>query len=155
MIIRMLMGLIAAPLAAIGALYGLSMVIEPSSGPSGTAPELTLAGPVSEPEEKPIGEPPLDLPYAEGEAAAFLASALAGTQPYWIRDVDGLADLAAFSAEIAEPDSDGQAECAPSHVMLACTLRRADGYGYSFGLQRDVDGRWGVVEDDVRLLNNS
>jgi hypothetical protein len=155
MIIRLLMGLIAAPLAAIGALYGLSMVIEPSAGASATAPEPTLAESGFEPEEKPVGEPPLELPYSDGEAAAFLASALAGTQPQWIRDVDSLADLASFSAQIAEPLSGGEADCAPSHVMLACTLRRADGFGYSFGLQQGADGGWVVVEDEVRLLNNS
>jgi len=158
MIIRMLMGLIVAPIASIGALYGLSMVMEPSPGAYGAAQgeaTVTADEPVSEPSEEPQGEPPLALPYEEGEAAAFLADTFAGTDAYWLWGADSRADLASFSAEIAEPGSGGEASCSPSHVMLACTLRRADGYGYSFGLQQAGDGGWRVVDDEVRLLNNS
>ena len=159
MIIRILMGLVVGPLAAVAALYGLSMVVEPTPGGYGAVgaeePAVTQDEPAAEPVEEPQGEPPLALPYEEGEAAAFLAETFEGTDAYWLWGVDSRADLASFSAEIAEPGSGGEASCSPSHVMLACTLRRADGYGYSFSLQPSEDGRWQVVDDEVRLLNNS
>ena len=42
MIIRMLMGLIIAPIASVGALYGLSMVVEPSYGAYGAPDSETV-----------------------------------------------------------------------------------------------------------------
>ncbi|WP_430430679.1 hypothetical protein [Oceanicaulis sp.] len=136
-------------MAAVAALYGLSMVMEPSPGVYG-AP---AAEPVAT--EEPMGEPPIALPYEEGGAAAFLAETFAGTDAYWLWGVDSRADLASFSEQIAQPGSGGEASCAPSHVMVQCSLQRADGYGYTFALQQSADGGWSVVDDEVRLLDNS
>ena len=157
MIIRAFVGLVVAPVAAVAALYGLSMVMEPSPGVYG-APEtepVATEEPVSEPHEEQMGEPPIALPYDEGGAAAFLADVFEGTDAYWLWGVDSRADLASFSAQIAEPGSGGEASCTPSHVQLQCTLQRADGYGYTFGLQQSADGGWFVVNDEVHLLDNS
>lgn len=155
MIIRALMGLIVAPIASVGALYGLSMVMEPPAGQYGSSendPVMSGEEPASEPNEEPMGEPPLALPYEDGEAAAFLADLFEGADAYWLWGVDSRADLASFSAQIAEPGSGGEAVCTPSHVQLQCTLRREDGYGYSFALHT-MDGEgWTVVNDEVRLL---
>ena len=68
MIIRVLMGLVVAPIASVGALYGLSMVVEPTPGVYGAPGETSAIN-----EEEPMGEPPLALPYENGQAAAFLA----------------------------------------------------------------------------------
>ena len=155
MIIRILMGLIVAPIASVGALYGLSMVVEPTPGvygAPGDAPAMTEEEPGSEPYEEPMGEPPLALPYDEGGAAAFLADVFDGTDAYWLWGVDSRADLAGFSAQIAEPDSGGEASCMPSHVQLQCTLQRADGYGYSFALENLDGAGWTVVDDEIRPL---
>jgi hypothetical protein len=157
MIIRAFVGLVVAPVAAVAALYGLSMVMEPSPGVYGApgSDPVTSDEPVSEPHEEPMGEPPIALPYEEGGAAAFLADLFEGTDAYWLWGADSRADLASFSAQIAEPGSGGEAVCTPSHVQLQCTLRREDGYGYAFALQ-NMDGEgWSVVNDEVRLLNNS
>ncbi|HCR65884.1 MAG: hypothetical protein CMH90_03640 [Oceanicaulis sp.] len=158
MIIRAFVGLVVAPVAAVAALYGLSMVMEPSPGVYGapeSEPVTTGEERVSEPHEEPMGEPPIALPYDEGGAAAFLADVFEGTEAYWLWGVDSRADLASFSAQVAQPGSGGDASCAPSHVMLHCSLQRADGYGYTFGLQQSADGGWSVVNDEVRLLDNS
>jgi hypothetical protein len=157
MIIRAFVGLVVAPVAAVAALYGLSMVMEPSPGVYGApGPDpVATEEPVSEPHEEPMGEPPIALPYDEGGAAAFLANVFEGTEAYWLWGVDSRADLAGFSAQVAEPGSGGEASCSPSHVQLQCTLQRADGYGYTFGLQQLADGGWFVVNDEVRLLDNS
>lgn len=158
MIIRAFVGLVVAPVAAIAALYGLSMVMEPSPGvygAPGSEPVMTGEEPVSETHEEPMGEPPIALPYEDGGAAAFLAETFAGTDASWLWGVDSRADLASFSEQVAQPGSGGEASCAPSHVMLHCTLQRADGYGYTFGLQQSADGGWSVVNDEVRLLANS
>lgn len=158
MIIRAFVGFVVAPVAAIAALYGLSMVMEPNPGAYGapaSEPVSTGEEPVSEPHEEPMGEPPIALPYEDGGAAAFLAETFAGTEAYWLWGVDSRADLASFSEQVAQPGSGGQASCAPSHVALVCQLQRADGYGYTFALQQAADGGWYVLEDEVRLLNNS
>ena len=157
MIIRAFVGLVVAPVAAVAALYGLSMVMEPSPGVYGApaAEPVATEEPVSEPHEEPMGEPPIALPYEEGGAAAFLAETFAGTDAYWLWGVDSRADLASFSEQIAQPGSGGEASCAPSHVMVQCSLQRADGYGYTFALQQAADGDWYVVDDEVRLLDNS
>ena len=147
MIIRVLMGLVVAPIASVGALYGLSMVVEPTPGVYGAPGETSAIN-----EEEPMGEPPLALPYENGQAAAFLADVFEGTDAYWLWGVDSRADLAGFSAQVAQPGSGGDASCMPSHVQLQCTLQRADGYGYAFALHT-LDGEgWSVVNDEVRLL---
>ncbi|WP_440958893.1 hypothetical protein ACFELO_01940 [Oceanicaulis sp. LC35] len=158
MIIRLFMGLIVAPIAAIGALYGLSMVVESTPGVYGALQdEPAPAGDdtLSEPGDETMGEPPLALPYDAGGAAAFLATLFEGDEPYWLDGADSRADLASVSAQIAQPGSGGEAECTPSHVQLHCTLRLQDGYGYGFALQNREGEGWTVVDDDVRLLNNS
>ena len=91
----------------------------------------------------------------EGEAAAFLANALAGTQDPWIYGVDSRVDLASFSAQIAEPGSGGQASCTPAHDHIRCVLSRADGYGYVFPMEETASGDWVVRPDNVRLLDYS
>ena len=155
MIIRMLMGLIIAPIASVGALYGLSMVVEPSYGAYGAPDSETVQTgeePGAEPHQEPMGEPPLALPYEAGGAADFLARTFEGAQPYWLTGEDSRADLAGVSAQVAEPGSGGEAFCAPSHVQLQCTLRLADGSGYSFALQNMDGAGWTVVNDEVRLI---
>ena len=124
MIIRAFVGLVVAPVAAVAALYGLSMVMEPSPGGYGApaAEPVATEEPVSEPHEEPMGEPPIALPYEEGGAAAFLAETFAGTDAYWLWGVDSRADLASFSEQVAQPGSGGEASCAPSHVMVQCSL---------------------------------
>lgn len=168
LIVRLIAGIILAGGAALGAQYGLSTVLG-GAGEPGVAPE-TVSEEVSEEvavEEAPAEEPEtegveeervyddrLPIPYDEGEAAAFLAEALEGSEPQFIWRGDGRVDLGALAAEVAAPGSGGLASCGSSHVALSCQLERADGYGFSFGLQ-GYDGEWVVVENSVRQLNDS
>ncbi len=87
-----------------------------------------------------MGEPPIALPYAEGEAAQWLADVLAGTGPYAAADAYGgegygdvdLAELAALADE-PQPEAPSApragdfyevftASCQPSHVLLSCSI---------------------------------
>lgn len=173
MMIRMLAALVLGSAAGVGALYGASRIVPTETAPSpAPAPASEAAAP--EP-EAPMGEPPLDLPYGEGEAAAWLAAVLAGTGPYPAGD--GAVDLAAWAARAAEPqpprpvepqvgDSHAEtvAECQAGHVALACTITRTftswqDAFGasesaelYTFSLQQDETG-WRVMDGSVRVLH--
>lgn len=87
-----------------------------------------------------MGESPIAPPYAEGEAAQWLAGVLEGTGPYAAVDAHGGGDypdidLAELAARAAEPEAEAPLEpkpgdfhegftasCQPSHVLLSCSI---------------------------------
>lgn len=160
MIIRILAGLVIAPAAAIGALYGASMVFTPpvssseaaldgeammeAEAPVEAAPETQDGGMA---EDEPMGEPPIPLPYGDGEAAIWLVDLLEGTGPYPLTNADGEADLAALAAEAASGGA-VSAECQTSHVSMICHLREDGGDRYSFGVTQ-TGGAYRVDDDGV------
>lgn len=185
-IVRLILAVILGGAGALGAQYGLSMVmddpamdepaqaveeiadavaetaLEDDAAPfgeddaqSGAAREET--GEASPPDDPAMDDPMHDdrlaLPYEKGEAAAFLAQAL-GYEEFWINGQDSRVQPGVLAGQIAEPDSGGEAVCAPSHVMITCTLRRSDGWGYSFNLESAEEG-WTVETDSVRMLSDS
>lgn len=192
MIVRLILAVILGGAGALGAQYGLSMVMDdPAMGEPAQAVEEIAdavaetaldapealeddAAPASEDDaqsgaareetdeastpddpamDDPMHDDRLALPYEEGEAAAFLAQAL-GYEEFWINGQDSRVQPGVLAGQIAEPDSGGEAVCAPSHVMITCTLRRSDGWGYSFNLESAEEG-WTVETDSVRMLSDS
>jgi len=145
--IRLIAAMVIGGAGALGAQYGVSMVLGAPVGPQ--ADERGE----SDVEER-VYDDRLPLPYDDGDAAAFLASALAGTEAQHIWQADSRIDLGALAAEVARPGSGGEASCDTSHVAMHCTLRRSDGYGFSFGLQGTSQG-WTVAPNSVRQLDNA
>jgi hypothetical protein len=167
LIVRLIAGMLCAAGAAVGAQFGIAAVLG-ADGPGAmletVSEEASVEGVTEEAmaeeteaevvEEEPVYDDRLPLPYEDGQAAAFLAGALEGSEPQFIWQADSRVDLGALAADVAAPESGGQASCQSSHVALSCSLERADGYGFSFGLQ-GLDGDWVVVPNSVRQLDNS
>ncbi|MGY6628357.1 MAG: hypothetical protein ACXIVL_07545 [Oceanicaulis sp.] len=142
MIIRILAALVIAPVAAIAALQAAAMVMTPQAA-SGDRVRMAPSGTFE-------GETRAAQPYADGEAAAWLAAVLAGAGRYPLANADGTADLAALAAEAAR-GGDAAVNCQPAHVALACVLTRPGGGAYTFVLQNSEERGWVVLENAVRV----
>lgn len=148
MIIRAIIGIILASALALGALYGAGeyLGLKPAQDAMGALVEEADPGTqdadadaVAPAGEDFEGEPPISLPYDDGDPAGWLAGALAGTGPYELDPMQGPAsvDLAALAAAAAAEQPEAPAApqagdqitvhtayCGTSHVMISCYLER-------------------------------
>ena len=164
MLVRAIIAGILAGALAIGALYGIDRFLGRDIAATAPPEPIAFDDPAEDPaedeadaadmgDEAPAepqdeqaaggGEPPLPLPYEDGEAAQWLASALEGSGPVpamdamtgdQLGDID-LADRAGLAAEPqpeapAEPQAGDTLEvhtaaCQPSHVLLSCSISTA------------------------------
>ncbi len=163
MIIRAILGLVLSGGLTIGALYGAGEFlgirgataheiadIEPGEPEGDVGPDTASIDPMPDDagEDEPIYDVRLPLPYGEGDAAGWLADALAGSGPY---DVDGQSvDIAAIAARAAAGDG-ASVTCDSSHVAFHCNLidEVAD-VRYGFGLQNNAEGGYEIPDGNVR-----
>ncbi len=164
MFIRAITGIVLGGALSTAALYGaytylglsahqpgLGALVEDDEAAPAEAADIEPGEPESESAEAEFeGEPPLALPYGEGERAAamWLFEVLTGTGPHQAQLNNGdatvevdLADLAARAAwpqpeRPAQPQLNDEvtthdASCQASHVMLACSVETGTAVWYS------------------------
>ena len=165
MLVRVIIAAILAGALAIGALYGIDRFLgrdiaasappspidfedagDASYDPDPSEMDMGETYGLDDPmaggarDDASMGEPPIAPPYAEGEAARWLAGVLEGTGPYAAADAHGAGDypdidLAELAALAAEPQPEAPREprpgefhevitasCQPSHVLLSCSI---------------------------------
>lgn len=164
MFVRAVIAAILAAALAIGALYSIDRFLgrDIVAAPLASEPDMDLGEASGAPDpsetdmgetygmddpmaggardDASMGEPPMPLPYAEGDAAQWLADVLDGTGPYAAADAHGAGDygdidLAELAALAAEPQPEAPSEpragdfhevftasCQPSHVLLSCSI---------------------------------
>jgi hypothetical protein len=171
MIIRAFAGMVLAGALSLGALYaaseylGLKPVqyamgawVEEAVGETVEPLDAQTDAPLGDAvEEEMEGEPPIALPYEEGEraAAAWLFEVLTGTGPYEAHvrgDFTQSADLADWAARASwpQPVRPGNpqlgdqwevytADCQPSHVALFCGVHYTNTSWESAGFEGAVE----------------
>lgn len=177
MIIRAIIGIVLGGALSLGALYAAIeyLGLKPAHHHLGALVDETEIEPEDAdagepPEEEFEGEPPIPLPYDDGDPARWLAEVLAGTGPYELDPTLGPAgvDLAALAAAAAAeqpeapagPQAGDQvtvhtAYCGTSHVMIGCYLERIttswwdEGDGGLTRLEDEERYSFGMYEDEA------